>query len=319
MNQRKIKVLYIAGPSRSGSTILSNILGEIDGFFNAGELIDIWDRGVAANGSCGCGAPMKDCEIWGMVLNQAFGSPAQIDIHEMIHRRDRAAHSSYVPWRMWIPGARQRFADRHALYLNTLKKLYHAIQSVIGCNVIIDSSKNVGYADILTMIPAIDLHIVHLIRDSRATAYSWRRKKEGLWRENPVKTSLVWNVRNIISGMLGMNSPRKYLRLFYEDFVRDPQEAILQILDLLREKESSSCLPFVSKYEVKLGGNHSVFGNPNRFQKGIFKLQTDDEWMNGTMKNLDKVIVTMLTWPLLMKYGYFDFSPMFVWIERGST
>ena len=41
----KIKVLYIAGPSRSGSTFLSSILGEIQGIFNAGEVIDVWDKG----------------------------------------------------------------------------------------------------------------------------------------------------------------------------------------------------------------------------------------------------------------------------------
>ncbi len=33
MQSNKIKVLYIAGYSFSGSTILANVLGEIEGFF----------------------------------------------------------------------------------------------------------------------------------------------------------------------------------------------------------------------------------------------------------------------------------------------
>ncbi|HDO25996.1 MAG TPA: sulfotransferase, partial [Nitrospirae bacterium] len=74
MNENRIKVLYIAGMSRSGSTILGNILGEIDGFFNAGELIDIWDRGLASDGKCGCGMKISKCEVWRTVLDKAFGN-----------------------------------------------------------------------------------------------------------------------------------------------------------------------------------------------------------------------------------------------------
>ena len=34
----RVKVLYIVGMGRSGSTILANSLGEVDGFFSAGEI-----------------------------------------------------------------------------------------------------------------------------------------------------------------------------------------------------------------------------------------------------------------------------------------
>jgi hypothetical protein len=62
LKEDSIKVLYIAGPTRSGSTLLSKILGEVDGFFNAGEIIDIWDRGLASDGLCSCGKAMSQCE-----------------------------------------------------------------------------------------------------------------------------------------------------------------------------------------------------------------------------------------------------------------
>ena len=38
------RVLYILGWGRSGSTVLGNILGEVDGFFCAGELHYLWER-----------------------------------------------------------------------------------------------------------------------------------------------------------------------------------------------------------------------------------------------------------------------------------
>jgi hypothetical protein len=300
MNEDKIKVIYIAGASRSGSTFLSNILGEIDGVFNAGELIDIWDRGIAWNGRCSCGIQINKCEVWSAVLDKAFNGASQVNVEEMINLRDSAAHSRNIPWRMFIPGAKSKLESHLDKYLSNLEKLYQAIQSIKHCRIIIDSSKNAGYAYILSMISRVDLYIVHLIRDPRATAYSWLCKKEGLWQARPVKTTLEWNVRNIATKMLRSNAPRKYLRVYYEDFVNKPRETIKNILDLVQDIPEN--LPFITERKVELGINHSIYGNPNRFQTGVIKIQLDNKWKN--MKRLDKAIVTTLTWPLLIGYRY---------------
>lgn len=300
MNENKIKVLYIAGPTRSGSTILSKILGEIDGFFNAGELIDIWDRGLVSNGQCGCKARMKNCEVWKAVISEAFGGTNGIDTQEMINLRNSAVHSRYIPRLIMIPWAKSQLESRLEEYLTNIKKLYRAIKSVTKSKVIIDSSKNPAYAYILAMIPIIDLYIVHLIRDPRATAFSWLRKKEGLWQTNPLETSLVWDLRNIATEMLQRILPENYLRFYYENFISQPKLVVEKISDLV--KENASYLPFITENEVKLGVNHSIYGNPNRFQAGVCRLELDDEWKK--MRKLDKFIVTTLTWPFLIRYGY---------------
>jgi len=300
MNQRKVKLLYIAGPSRSGSTLLSNILGEIDGFFNAGELIDIWDRGISLNGRCGCGAPVNTCEIWSKVIDKAFRGLTQEDICKMIFLRDRTTRSHHVPLRLLTPGKIPRLNIQLKDYLNNLERLYKTIQDITDCKVIIDSSKNAWYAQLLKMISEIDLYLLHFIRDPRATAFSWLRKKEGLRRDNPLKSSFVWSSRNIVSEMLGRRLTPKYLRLYYENFVAYPRETIKKILHLVQEEPVS--LPFESTKEVKLGTNHCIYGNPNRFQSGIFKIEADDEWKSS--KRNVRLLVTVLTWPLLMRYNY---------------
>lgn len=45
----EVKVLYIAGWGRSGSTILDNVLGQVEGFFSGGELSYLWERGLSEN------------------------------------------------------------------------------------------------------------------------------------------------------------------------------------------------------------------------------------------------------------------------------
>jgi hypothetical protein len=64
----RVKVLYIAGSGRSGSTILDNTLGQIDGFFSVGELRYIWERGLIEDRLCGCGERVHQCPFWAAAL-----------------------------------------------------------------------------------------------------------------------------------------------------------------------------------------------------------------------------------------------------------
>ncbi|MCD4692061.1 MAG: sulfotransferase [Calditrichales bacterium] len=297
MNRTKITLLYIGGFSRSGSTILSKILGEIDGFFNVGELLYIWN----SMGMCGCGAQISKCKTWNMILDEAFGVPRQVDFEEMVQLRNSEWHSMKIPFWMWRPDARSRLVSNLSIYIKNLEKLYSAIKSVTSARVIVDSSKNPAYAYMLSMIPAVDLHIVHLIRDPRATVCSWLKKKEGLWQTSSWRTAFSWNVRNVMTELLGRKLGRRYLKLYYEEFVAHPRRAVKAILDLA-EGNSKEELAFMKADGVELGLNHSVFGNPNRFQSGVVKLRYDDAWKG--MRRQDRIIATILAYPLMCKYGY---------------
>src|SRR5437879_3990233 len=70
----RITVLFVMGHGSSGSTILGNTLGEVDGFFHAGELRTIWSEGLAELQRCGCGEPIGQCPVWSAVLHAGFGT-----------------------------------------------------------------------------------------------------------------------------------------------------------------------------------------------------------------------------------------------------
>ena len=95
----KVKVLYIAGYERSGSTLLHNVLGQLDGFFAAGELNEIWDRSLIENRRCGCGVPFKECEVWRGILINGFGEVESIRAREMVRARATASVAGISPWR----------------------------------------------------------------------------------------------------------------------------------------------------------------------------------------------------------------------------
>ena len=302
MDRRKVKLLYIGGFSRCGSTMLSNILGEIDGFFNAGELLYVWNRILSRDGICGCGVHVCKCKVWSVVFDKALGAPIQVDCNEMIQMRDSEWQSIKIPLWMWIPAAKSRLVSNVGKYLSNLGKLYSAIGSVLSGKVIIDSSKNPAYLYMLSLVPEVDLYIIHIIRDPRATAYSWLRKKVGFWQTSSWRTALSWNARNFMIDLLGRRFGKRYMRLSYEELVAHPRKVVKTVVDLVGEEQKS--LTFIKDDEVELGLNHSVFGNPGIYYlTGAVKLRLDDEW-KGSMGRRDKIITTTLTWPLMNRYGY---------------
>jgi hypothetical protein len=308
VSDNKVKVLYIAGLGRSGSTILGNILGEIEGFFHGGEFNFIWERNLIENRLCGCGAPFDECEVWGSVMKRTFGGMTGVDAHEMVRLQASVTRTRHIPL-MFFSRGRRMLASRLDEYLIRLQKLYRAVQATTGSQVIVDSSKFPTYGRVLEMTPGIDLYVVHLVRDPRAVAYSWLRKKLQPDTDEPtymlqmdtVESSLLWDVWNASCEALWRSSSGRYMRLRYEDFVEEPQRALKNILGMLHE--DTRRLAFTGERAAELGISHTVSGNPNRFQTGMVRLRPDEEWVSR-MRLGDKILVTLLTLPLLARYGY---------------
>src|SRR5215472_7373359 len=101
-------VVYIAGSGRSGSTLLERTLGEIPGFVNVGELIDLFRREASRADRCGCGLPFGDCPFWASVGERAFGgwaAPCIADVHPL---QRRVAQQRYLPRLLVMPLAGRR-------------------------------------------------------------------------------------------------------------------------------------------------------------------------------------------------------------------
>jgi hypothetical protein len=304
----RVKVLYVVGLGRSGSTILSNSLGQIPGFFSGGELNFIWRHNVIENRLCGCGRPFRECPVWTRVMDEAFGGMDGVDPREMMRLQNLGTRTRHIPSMLTEKG-RRSLAERLEKLLLNYERLYEATGKVTGSRVIVDSSKEPAHGFAMGMVPGVDFYVLHLIRDPRAAAYSWSKKKpqpdtdtrEHMVRFSPTKSSALWDSWNASAEALWRRTPERYLRLRYEDFVSDPRESFEKILALVGEPDAAP--PLVGEREVKLGVSHTVSGNPNRFETGAVELRTDREWISK-MNPRDKALVTALTLPLLKHYGY---------------
>lgn len=303
MADAPLRTLFITGFGRSGTTILESILGQLPGVFSAGELAYIWDRGLEQDRRCACGAPFAQCAVWPAVVREAFGGEVP-DAAALV-----AARESLTPRRaLALALGRRPLPPPAAAYLERLRQLYRGLRQVTGCRVVIDSSKSPGHGFLLGKLSELDVHVVHLVRDPRATAYAWQKRKVydasgseplAMSRHTPARSARLWLTWNLAAELLWARE--SYTRIRYEDFVARPREVVEGVLGRLGLPVPE--LPFVSDHAVRLGPTHAVAGNPSRFTTGVVELRLDDEWRQALAPG-SRRLVSLLTWPLMLRYGY---------------
>ncbi|MGD1908529.1 MAG: sulfotransferase [Leptolyngbyaceae cyanobacterium] len=298
-----INVIYIAGWGRSGSTLLARILAQFDGITHLGELRTLWVDGFKHSNLCGCGQPLKQCGVWQAVIGSAFGDIEEIDAKAMTAlRRRQEPQSQKLLKLLMLPGQQQKFMTESAAYRTVLATLYRSIHRHHQGATIVDDSLHPGYAYLLNQVANIQLHVVHLVRDPRATAYAWaHRQKQGLGIYQIRDSALGWGLRNTVTELLGWQRSVPYMRVRYEDFVQNPQATVDAVLALAQVTPRNS--PFVGAAEVDLGVTHSAFGNSDRFNTGRTPIQFREMWKQQ-MAPEERRQVTRLTLPLLLRYGY---------------
>jgi hypothetical protein len=303
------KVLYIGGFGRSGSTLVERILGQLPGFCSAGEIVFLWQRGLIDGQLCGCGTPVPECDFWTRVGKTAFGGWDQIDAHEMLALQKRVDRNRYIP-SMVAPRLRPAAQADLERYSDVLSRLYRGIGEVAGARVVIDASKHASTAFLLRKVPNVDLRVVHLVRDSRGVAYSWTKevKKPEVAGDDafmpvysPSSSGRQWVAYNLLFDALGLLDRTMILR--YEALMAKPREGLERILAHADEPVTPESFDFLGEGYVDLGCDHTVAGNPMRFHQGRLDLRLDQAWTTK-LPERDRKVVTAITWPLQLRYGY---------------
>lgn len=300
-----ITVVFITGSSRSGTTLLDRILGQVPGFFSLGEMFYIWERGYLRNELCGCGKPFKDCEFWRNVTDEAFRDIYEMDFQEILRLQRDVTRIRHLPLFLFPQLRPQNFQHQLDAYIAILVRLYKAIARVSGCNILIDSSKFAPHGFILREMLHSHLYVIHLVRDSRAVVYSLQRKRvrpEIYWKEEymPTASTLtgtrVWIVDNVLARSLGIAS-HNYIPLNYEEFVEYPRETLKRLVDKISPHSANALKCFLRDDLVDLDVAHTVSGNPVRFKTGALHITPDIEWLSA-MPMWKKLVVSALTRPI---------------------
>lgn len=301
-------LIYVGGSGRSGSTLLERLLGAVPGVATLGEVVHLPARGLVEGETCGCGEPLATCPFWGPVGEVAFGGWDRVDGEAWRDLQLRVDRNRHLPL-LAVP-TKQSFRADLADHVEKLERLYLAAAQVSGSPVLVDSSKHASTAFALRHMTAVDVRFVHLVRDSRGVAYSWTKEmarpethsQELMPTYSPVSSAGWWDAFNLmLAALRATGAPVDRLR--YEDVLADPATALRRILQPTGLPLDDGWDDFLTPDGARLGPSHSVAGNPMRFRTGTIPLRRDDAWREA-LPTADRRVVTALTSPFLLAYGY---------------
>jgi len=278
----KLKVVFIAGTGRCGSTILDMVIGQIDSAISVGELRYLWKRGIGENRLLGTGEPFRENTHWEKIIGELYdvenlftkaleieGLESSLRIREMLGVKTESKICS--------------LKDRVARYADELKKLLLSISNEFDSQFIVDSSKMPMHGFALAQIPNIDLRVIHLVRDRNAVVHSWGTSKFDKGKNGMMSTQSVWKasvewvlINRWIERYLGDGSV-PYLKVSYTEFSSSPVLSIDKILKFIGEDPANN--PLEKNNSFNMLPTPSISGNPSRFSTGRIVIKEDSRWL----------------------------------------
>jgi hypothetical protein len=326
-----VRVTYVLGLGRSGSTVIGRALAEVLQAVPGDEMMAVWQRGVLEDRVCSCGERFSTCAFWQAVVAT---SPASFE-RETADRVVAEIHrvmGVLGPLRALTPRRRAALvASVPDRWFDAVGALYRGMALVGGAETIVDTSKAPVLAWLLARAPGVTVRTVLVVRDPRDVARSWRRPPalpDGA-HELPVlapwKTAVVWLLCNVagervqqaiqpvdrrasgmppghrgrrehreIGGPGGGLRRRGIVRL--EDFTADPSGELRRLCDDLGE---TGPVPDVLTLPV---AKHTMSGHPTvRFASGPLAVRPHDRPAGS---NTADRLVALIDAPLLRRYGY---------------
>ena len=262
------ELVYIGGYGRSGSTLLESLLATRPDVLACGEVVSCFRE--PSDRSCTCGKTRYDCDVWGAF----YTAPGRLRgwTHETL---DRALmdHAS----------------DRYALLVDSSKTAWGAL------TVPYKLRRKLGRR----------FHLIHAVRDPRGVCWSnasgaWqRRARVKILALRHLNTSFGWWAANLSCELFGRLYPAQYQRVRYEDLARSHAT----ILDGLFAQLSSGQPPPAVQPQTA-ANRHQLFGNSARYRDlSPGNIREDVRW-RSQMPAGQRRLVTALTWPLRLRYGY---------------
>lgn len=214
------KVIYVVGAGRSGSTILGVALGNCAHVFYAGEL----DKWLTRSGVPQLEDPQRTL-FWSRVRQY-------VDASDLFgHEAKRCLERSSALFRIREWPARRRLRGR---YRRVCQDVYRALARETGATQIVDTSHYPLRARELQSLAGIELYLLFLVRDPQSVVASFGRhdvaeRRFGVFAAN----GYLW-LTYLLSTLVFLRHPReRRLSVRHEDFVKDPEGVLRQILDMV--------------------------------------------------------------------------------------
>ncbi len=302
-----MKLLYIAGMSRSGTTILERTLRDRDNVYSVGELrranfllIQKYQglENITVTENCSCGKNLAQCELWSSIPGEMNDKPSPTNSSNRTQRLLFEICSLIFPLSILrLIGKLLPFSRFHNIihlgenYID----ICHSVAKKTNSTIIVDSSKNLHHFLLLRAVAPETVKLIFVVRNGRAVANSATKPNRisnpynniGLTdRQTAIKhIASSWTRVNIAGRILIMLlRPSTSSIIKYEDFCNNSDIAIN---DLFRKMKLFK-LPAANKHKSELAKTeHSIGGSPSRHSANSKVITVDNSWQK-TWTDIDE-------------------------------
>jgi hypothetical protein len=221
-----MKVIAICGSGRSGSTLLSLLLSQDTEVFNLGQLRHLW-RAYDSDAPCSCSESLKACSVYSRVISRSYAIAKTPEISQMqklekAFSRDARRQSDWAN-----AGVRAGLQERHHDFLDKVEQVLNGLAEVAHASHFVDSSKTPEMALAFSLLPNVELYLLNLVRDPRAVACSWHKRKGSF--STTFKKTRDWLTRQRRLEAWKPELGTRFLTVRYEDLAVSPIDAIQRI------------------------------------------------------------------------------------------
>lgn len=275
-NKKPIDIIYIMGSGRSGSTLLSNMLGTQSEIVCAGEVYNFknfFESAVSNNRLCSCGEKLEECDYWQSVRGkiEADGGNALVDLKD----------------------------TNLSAFKENNYSLFSAMRDTSNKKIIVDSSKRHYRLKLLLKSKLFRVVIVHLVRDARAYSYSslLTGREKGKSDMEYYKKLLEWQKKNLgIKAIYGRNPG--YIMVRYEDLVINYTKELSRVMALCNQTMDESRL-----FDSTIKQSHEFSGNRRFISEGLKTVKLDTRYLENLTQN-QWLSGSVIVAPALSVFGY---------------
>jgi hypothetical protein len=283
--ETSVKLLYILGAGRSGSTLLDLLLGSHAEIFSLGEIANL-PAFLRLNWECGCGSKINECRFWTYILKNNF--------RNLLHFRSLTPQLSTRRKILYLLSSSKKTQNdiKHA---DVEKMIFQRILDKTNKTWLVDSSKDSNRLFYLRKFNLFEIKVIYLVRDGRGYVNSQKKplRLKALFRKdpNPVpvwKSSMQWVKYNIISFYVTrlLLKREDWIMIRYEDLARDPVRELKKVCSFIKVQYDKDMLNFSKKI------NHNIGGNRMRFEKNQ-EIKLDEAWKHD-LTNQEKMVFCLI-------------------------
>ena len=253
-----MKLIYIVGMGRSGSTLLDILLDAHSQVRALGGVRRL--AHYARKHPCPCGSPsFWECPFWSQVneeLQRRLGRTLEtLDVHA----RDDAT-----------------FREHN-------RTLFEVVCEVAGVQYATDNSKSVQRLARMIEAPDIDVTPVHVLRDPRGRAQSLRKRKQ----QNYIPT-FTYSHRSL--RLYQLLKDKEHVVVNYEKLAADPQGQLTKLMERLELDFEPQQLEWASLAHHNIGSADVL-----RKTEGS-TIKPDDAWQQAIPPYMQRII-NAIAWP----------------------